>query len=352
MTAPYDDIIPRSECCETIHVLEALGVSFRLTSPSHIKIGKVNFWPSTGKIFIDGTPGALKERGLAALLPLIEIRPDYQTAGECSPALTIDNDQGRSAEPAPSAPPEDSEHSLFSPLPTQKEVATAFDELRSRIDALAATPDANWQPVPPLNPFTPKDTRPADTLPALTAELADVAAQAAALLRLTSGVSDLALAPDARRALLDPIWECGAMVAAPRCGHDACPTDLLDLMRLKLERGGIPRFEHRAFVYALARSTGIPQFETEFAWLWSAGPYGLPSDAASADHALEPLHDLARALGNENGPAARRAMGAHLARLSADPAHQWIGRNPVVIAAAATALVRAGILPLPMLRPF
>ena len=45
----------------------------RRPSPFHLKFpGGINYWPSTGKIFIDGAPGPHPDRGDAALLKLLK----------------------------------------------------------------------------------------------------------------------------------------------------------------------------------------------------------------------------------------------------------------------------------------
>lgn len=45
------------------HQLIAAGVAFIRKTPYHIKAGKINFYPSSGKITVDGV-GLVKERGI------------------------------------------------------------------------------------------------------------------------------------------------------------------------------------------------------------------------------------------------------------------------------------------------
>lgn len=52
-------------------MLESLGVHYRRPDPSHFKIGKINYYPSTGRTHIDGHRKAQSKRGLEALKLLL-----------------------------------------------------------------------------------------------------------------------------------------------------------------------------------------------------------------------------------------------------------------------------------------
>jgi hypothetical protein len=56
---------------EAVDAATAINVPLRRTSPHQIKSGQVNFWPSTGKVSVDGTL-PIKERGLKTFLALAE----------------------------------------------------------------------------------------------------------------------------------------------------------------------------------------------------------------------------------------------------------------------------------------
>lgn len=63
---------PIPEMWPAIHEMIARKIRFRVCSPGHIKIGAVNYWPSTGRIHIDGTIASLPQTGLTQLLNLLE----------------------------------------------------------------------------------------------------------------------------------------------------------------------------------------------------------------------------------------------------------------------------------------
>jgi hypothetical protein len=54
--------------------LERRGVPYKCPSSHQIKIGDVNFYPSTGTIFIDGERAKRRETGLSALERLLKKR--------------------------------------------------------------------------------------------------------------------------------------------------------------------------------------------------------------------------------------------------------------------------------------
>lgn len=58
--------------------LDAKGVYYRHLPPSQLKIGPINYWPSTGTITVDNEPGKRVGRGLQGLeLVLDELQGRY-----------------------------------------------------------------------------------------------------------------------------------------------------------------------------------------------------------------------------------------------------------------------------------
>lgn len=56
---------------EEIEALERMGLNLRRCSEHHLKIGEVNYYPSTGRIYIDPAR-KYPEKGFKALLRAIE----------------------------------------------------------------------------------------------------------------------------------------------------------------------------------------------------------------------------------------------------------------------------------------
>lgn len=53
---------------EAKRCLDRHGIAYYEPNPGHLKIGRsINYWPTSGKVFIDGTPGSRVDRGLPAL---------------------------------------------------------------------------------------------------------------------------------------------------------------------------------------------------------------------------------------------------------------------------------------------
>ena len=50
------------------------GVRIVIHSPNHLKYENVNFYPSTGRIYVDGCTAAEEERGAQAFIEFIERR--------------------------------------------------------------------------------------------------------------------------------------------------------------------------------------------------------------------------------------------------------------------------------------
>jgi len=57
----------RESMIQATEWLDAKGVYYRHLSPSQLKIGPINYWPSTGTITVDNEPGKRPDRGLQGL---------------------------------------------------------------------------------------------------------------------------------------------------------------------------------------------------------------------------------------------------------------------------------------------
>ena len=69
---------------EAIRALMLAGIDVRRPdkTPYQLKVTQsINFYPAKGTIFIDGTAGALPQRGLQALLTLLTNQPCEQALG-------------------------------------------------------------------------------------------------------------------------------------------------------------------------------------------------------------------------------------------------------------------------------
>ena len=66
--------IKASDPAAMVQAINALrGADARRPSPYQLKLpGGINYWPSTGRIFIDGAPGPHPGRGQSELLKLLE----------------------------------------------------------------------------------------------------------------------------------------------------------------------------------------------------------------------------------------------------------------------------------------
>ncbi len=66
--------------------LDALGVSYTCPSSFQLKIGSVSYYPTTGRVHVDGEPGARPGTGLAALgTVLVELQPLTSDCGTLMP---------------------------------------------------------------------------------------------------------------------------------------------------------------------------------------------------------------------------------------------------------------------------
>lgn len=59
---------PTKAMAEALAALSRAGVKFEKKTAFHIKVGPLNFWPSSGKIFRDGDLKKHQELGLPAFL--------------------------------------------------------------------------------------------------------------------------------------------------------------------------------------------------------------------------------------------------------------------------------------------
>ena len=57
----------RESLIQATEWLDAKGVYYRHLPPSQLKIGPINYWPSTGTITVDNEPGKRPDRGLQGL---------------------------------------------------------------------------------------------------------------------------------------------------------------------------------------------------------------------------------------------------------------------------------------------
>lgn len=66
--------------------LDAQGVYYRHLPPLQLKIGPINYWPSTGTITVDNEPGKRIDRGLKGLeVVLRELKGNYAVKRFASP---------------------------------------------------------------------------------------------------------------------------------------------------------------------------------------------------------------------------------------------------------------------------
>ena len=66
--SPKRHVEPSRDMWPVLKKLKELNFWFTVHSPHHLKVGNVNYWPSTGSIVVDGAPEACPERGLDALI--------------------------------------------------------------------------------------------------------------------------------------------------------------------------------------------------------------------------------------------------------------------------------------------
>lgn len=68
----------RQAIVNTAKWLEQNGICYRYFPPSQLKIGLINYWPSTGTITVDGEPNKRVDQGLDGLESVLrEFRGSY-----------------------------------------------------------------------------------------------------------------------------------------------------------------------------------------------------------------------------------------------------------------------------------
>ncbi len=67
MFSSLEDTAPDDAMAAAEAWLRRAGIRFTRKTNFQVKIGRVNFYPVRGTIFVDGEPGQRRERGLAGL---------------------------------------------------------------------------------------------------------------------------------------------------------------------------------------------------------------------------------------------------------------------------------------------
>ncbi len=73
-----------------IHTLNEMGVTFKRPTLYQLKIGDLSYYPGRGTIFRDGSPAAMPEKGLDALVVIISMKQALHAApsvAELAPVL-------------------------------------------------------------------------------------------------------------------------------------------------------------------------------------------------------------------------------------------------------------------------
>jgi hypothetical protein len=65
---------------DAIDTLNEMGVTFQRPTLYQLKIGELSFYPGRGTIFRDGSPAAMTEKGLDALVVIISMRQALHAA--------------------------------------------------------------------------------------------------------------------------------------------------------------------------------------------------------------------------------------------------------------------------------
>jgi hypothetical protein len=65
---------------DAINTLNEMGVTFQRPTVYQLKIGELSFYPGRGTIFRDGSPAAMTEKGLDALVVIISMRQALHAA--------------------------------------------------------------------------------------------------------------------------------------------------------------------------------------------------------------------------------------------------------------------------------
>jgi len=77
---------------DAIYTLHELGVTFKRPTLYQLKIADLSYYPGRGTIFRDGSPEVMPQKGLQALLVVIQgmgqLRPGFSIADALRPAST------------------------------------------------------------------------------------------------------------------------------------------------------------------------------------------------------------------------------------------------------------------------
>ena len=104
--SPKRHVEPSRDMWPVLKKLKELNFWFTVHSPHHLKVGNVNFWPSTGSIVVDGAPEACPERGLDALIRHLD-RQQHKSDAKVQPEQNcIVLEFPRSDKPSAKTPPE------------------------------------------------------------------------------------------------------------------------------------------------------------------------------------------------------------------------------------------------------
>jgi hypothetical protein len=77
-------IEPSPEMWPVLKKLKELGFWFTVHSPHHLKVGNANYYPSTGRIFVDRAPKAFTERGVDALIQYLVLAKESARKSQSS----------------------------------------------------------------------------------------------------------------------------------------------------------------------------------------------------------------------------------------------------------------------------
>jgi hypothetical protein len=74
---------------DAIDTLNEIGVTFQRPTVYQLKIGDLSFYPGRGTIFRDGSPAAMTEKGLDALVVIISKRQALHAAPSVAEPVPI-----------------------------------------------------------------------------------------------------------------------------------------------------------------------------------------------------------------------------------------------------------------------
>jgi hypothetical protein len=77
-------IEPSPEMRPVLKKLKKLGFWYIVHTPHHLKVGNVNYYPSTGRIYVDRAPKAFLERGVDALIQYLVLAKEAARKSQSS----------------------------------------------------------------------------------------------------------------------------------------------------------------------------------------------------------------------------------------------------------------------------